>query len=71
MNEYHFHSLEEYQNETDIRAVCAMALSDWGYCYAGEKPPAHFGEAMVIAGQKMGISATPDNVTEYSKRFLP
>ena len=65
--EYYFHTPEEYKAEQDTRRVCAWALSEWGHCHMGAKPPEYFGMSMVIVGERLGIIATGDNLLAYAK----
>ena len=64
---YYFHTPEEYEQEQDKRLICAWALSEWGHCHTGAKPPEYFGMSMVIVGERLGIIATGDNLMAYAK----
>lgn len=58
---------KEFHNAKERRAVAlANGLTGWGICMGGGKPPKLFGKAMVIIGQVLGITATPDNLQEMS-----
>jgi hypothetical protein len=56
-----WNTLEEIKKETNLLAIKAMAFMMWGNCYL-EKPPEYFGEWMVIAGDKLGYAAIPENL---------
>ena len=66
---YYFHTPEEYKAEPDARRVCAWALSEWAHCSMGAKPPEYFGMSMVVAGERLGIIATSDNLMAYAKNI--
>lgn len=58
-------------SEEDYKAsICADALMDWAICIAGDKPPQKFGEGMVEVHKLLGVSATPESLKEYGKKFL-
>lgn len=70
-NKLHWATKEDFQNEDNPAAICAMALMNWGNCMSGlDKLPADFGEGMQIAGEKLGIIPTPENVQKKSNDFL-
>lgn len=45
--------------------LCGIALSSWGNCAMGEKPP-NFGEVMMAIGYKLGIIVTPENLMTWA-----
>jgi hypothetical protein len=67
MNQVTWPTIEEIENETSKAAITAMALTAWGNCHAGNKPPEHFGMMMVAVGKKLGISPTDENILRYAK----
>ena len=48
-------------------AICAVGLSAWGICMAGERPVPLFGIVMAEIGERLKISPTPDGLMAYSK----
>lgn len=65
-----YHTKEEFEKEENLAIVCAMALTNWGHTHMGITPPPDFGEAMVVAGNKLGIVPMPDNFRKYAEEVL-
>jgi len=60
-----------YPAEFYKAALTADALAGWGACMAGIPMPEKFGWGMMMIGTVLGITMTPDSVSEYAKQFLP
>ena len=52
------------------KSLVADALCGWACCMGGAKPPEKFGEGMVLIGSKLGISATPDNISKFADKIM-
>ena len=48
----------------------ADANTGWAICQSGGKPPENFGKGMVVIGEALGETPTPENVLKMSKEFL-
>ena len=53
-------------DETE-RDLCADTLVGWAMCETGNKPPENFGRGMVSIYNKLGVSPTEKNITDYAK----
>lgn len=47
----------------------ADANTGWGNCHAGCKPPENFGKGMVVIGEHLGETATPENISRMSEEL--
>lgn len=61
----------DYPADVYKAALTANALAGWGACMAGIPMPEKFGWGMMMIGTVLGITMTPDGVSEYAKQFLP
>lgn len=73
-NETKFTWPEIFMSE-DIRGlsdsqICAEGLCGWAICMAGGPPPESFGRVMILIGDKLGIIATPENLSKYAKEMI-
>lgn len=64
--EAQWYAKEDFENENNKDLLCAMGLVQWANCMHGNTPPKDFGEGLVIAGQKLGISPTGDEFSKYA-----
>ena len=62
-------TMEEVQKENDRSTLIAIACEAWGNCHL-EKPPAYFGDMMVLIGQKIGDVATPTNIAKLADEII-
>ena len=51
-------------------ALCADGLMAWGNCCAGLGVHPNFGEVMVMIGERLGISATGENLAKWADEYL-
>ena len=51
-------------------ALCADALAAWGLVVFTHTMPPSFGEVMAKIGIRLGIAATPENLMEWSDKWL-
>lgn len=47
--------------------LCAVALSAWGNCIAGNECHQNFGDVLTAIGYKLNIIATPENLSAWAK----
>ena len=62
-------TIEEVQKEDDRNILIAIACEAWGNCHL-EKPPAYFGDMMVLIGQKIGEAASPANIAKLADEII-
>lgn len=64
-----WYTLKDVQEEKDQDVLLAMGLTMWGNCHL-ENPPEDFGMMMVDIGKKLGVVATPENLSKlFEERF--
>ena len=62
-------TMEDVQKENNRSTLISIACIAWGNYYL-EKPPAYFGDIMVLIGQKIGEVATPTNIAKLADEII-
>lgn len=60
---------ENLESESDA-SLCADALTAWGNCHMGNKPPESFGRVLAKIGAKLGIAPTGDELMKWAKEHV-
>ncbi len=60
---------ETKESKDRDKILCSDALMGWGLCYL-TKPPAKFGEGIVVIGTVLGCGASPKAIKEYADNLL-
>jgi hypothetical protein len=65
----HWYTIGDIEKEEDKASLVAMGLEMWGNCHL-QRPPEYFGKAMVLLGEKLGISPTQEEITKLADEIL-